>query len=83
MIHLISIFSALIPDENHSIRCNKHIQGEDAPFGYLRLFLYRREEWQSMQELIEHRDSINRQLALRCVPMTDAVQRKAKASVCG
>ena len=43
VIHLISIFSALIPDENHSIRCNKHIQGEDAPFGYLRLFLYRRE----------------------------------------
>lgn len=36
-----------------------------------------------MQEIIEHRDSINRQLALRCVPMTDAVQRKAKASVCG
>lgn len=33
-----------------------------------------------MQEIIEHRDSINRQLALRCVPMTDAVQRKAKAS---
>ena len=40
-----------------------------------------KEEWQSMQELIEHRDSINRQLALHCVPMTDAVQRKAKASV--
>ena len=36
-------FPALILDENHSIRCNKHIQGEDAPFGYLRLFLYRRE----------------------------------------
>lgn len=36
-----------------------------------------------MQEIIEHRDSINRQLALRCVPMTDAVQRKAIASVCG
>lgn len=41
-----------------------------------------KEKWQSMQELIEHRDSINRQLALHCVPMTDAVQRKAKASVC-
>ena len=38
-----------------------------------------KEEWQFMQELIEHRDSINRQLALHCVPMTDAVQRKAKA----
>ena len=37
-----------------------------------------KEEWQAMQEIIEHRDSINRQLALRCVPMTDAVQRKAK-----
>ena len=37
-----------------------------------------KEERQSMQELIEHRDSINRQLTLRCVPMTDAVQRKAK-----
>ena len=37
-----------------------------------------KEEWQAMQELIEHRDSINRQLALRCVPMSDAVQRKAK-----
>ena len=37
-----------------------------------------KEEWQSMQELIEHRDSINRRLTLRCVPMTDAVQRKAK-----
>ena len=43
VIHLISIFFALILDENHSVRCNKHIQGEDAPFGYLRLFLYRRE----------------------------------------
>ena len=39
VIHIISIFSALILDENHSIRCNKHIQGEDAPFGYLRLSL--------------------------------------------
>ena len=39
-----------------------------------------KEEWQSIQELIELRDSINRQLVLCCVPMTDAVQRKAKAS---
>ena len=46
-------------------------------------YIVGKEEWQSMQELIEHRDSINRQLALHCVPMTDAVQRKAKASVCG
>lgn len=42
-----------------------------------------KEEWQSIQELIELRDSINRQLVLCCVPMTDAVQRKVKASVCG
>ena len=42
-----------------------------------------KEAWQSFQEVIAHRDRINRQLLLCCVPMTDAVQRKAKASVCG
>ena len=55
------------------------------PYSGIFAFFYiaGKEECQSMQELIEHRDSINRQLALRCVPMTDAVQRKAKASGCG